>query len=344
MNSCKAKFKKYFGAFFYYSGLFHAIRTINNIRGRRLTILTFHRVSSGDDVRSNHSLPYLFISNHSFEKQLKFIKKHYNVISFRQLKKYIDNETMPWNCMIISFDDGYKDNYEIAYPLLKKYDFSFIVFLVTDKIENEDTKPFWWDKIYYYLQILNMRYSEEFPPELGDDVKSIATQFKRDPSGVFSKLNNWNTSRIESSLEELENILNVSEREIVQANRMLDWDDINTMSKITEFGSHSCTHRNLLSISMDELERELQDSKKIIEKKAKQKVLVFSSPHGNVSDTIADKIRAAGYEFAVSCEKGINRINEDRYHLKRINIWEGTSRLSDNHFSKGFFAYKLLGF
>jgi peptidoglycan/xylan/chitin deacetylase (PgdA/CDA1 family) len=93
-----------------------------------------------DKVKGS-KLNKLRVSPEMFEKQLKYLKGHgYTSINFKELIKYINtgSAVLPDNPVIITFDDGYHDNYTNALPLLKKYGFKATVFLVVDKIGSYD--------------------------------------------------------------------------------------------------------------------------------------------------------------------------------------------------------------
>src|SRR5512143_3850194 len=82
---------------FYYGGLFHFFRYINNRFGRRLTILAYHRVTKKrvEDIQA--SLPTLFVTEESFIRQLEFVRKHYTIMTFSDVQSYIRNGGLPRN-------------------------------------------------------------------------------------------------------------------------------------------------------------------------------------------------------------------------------------------------------
>ena len=96
-------------------------------------ILMYHRVDSfGASGELN------VVSQNSFEHQMKFLKKHgYQVISLEDLVQGI-NKGVLFNrhSVVITFDDGYEDNYTKAFPVIKKYDFPAIIFVISDFIGN----------------------------------------------------------------------------------------------------------------------------------------------------------------------------------------------------------------
>lgn len=95
--------------------------------GKKVPILYYHAIN--DNI---NGLDELFVSPAEFDKQMLYLKQNgYNVITFSQLAD-VDNIVNP---VIITFDDGYEDNYTYAYPILKKYNFKATVFLCTDVID-----------------------------------------------------------------------------------------------------------------------------------------------------------------------------------------------------------------
>ncbi|NWF66995.1 MAG: polysaccharide deacetylase family protein [Campylobacterales bacterium] len=104
-----------------------------------------------------HSLTHETTSNSSFvvtkqkfEKQINYIKKRYKIVSIVDIEKYIHEKDVA----ILTFDDGYLDNYSIAYQYLKQFNIPFTIFLSTKFIENSmvlgcNELPFLsWDMIY----------------------------------------------------------------------------------------------------------------------------------------------------------------------------------------------------
>lgn len=103
-------------------------------RSSKLPVLLYHRVIDQKGVHGKHKI-HVFKKN--FEKQLEFLKKNgYKTLSFSDLEFYhtMDPRTPK---VMITFDDGYDDNYKIVFPLLKKYNFTAVIFLVSKMKRNE---------------------------------------------------------------------------------------------------------------------------------------------------------------------------------------------------------------
>ena len=96
------------------------------LKSERVSILMYHRFSKFPEP---FKTPQVF-----FEKQLKYLQQRYNFISFNDYLQtfHRENVSLPKNPMLLTIDDGFRDNYEYAYPLLQKYDVPATIFLTTD--------------------------------------------------------------------------------------------------------------------------------------------------------------------------------------------------------------------
>lgn len=117
---------------------------------RNLTILAYHRVS---DYKQNCPLDDNLISAspEEFEKQVRYLKANYDCIDFATLSDILKgNLRFRGNALIITFDDGYKDNYDNAYPILKEHGTPATIFIATEFIDKQNL--FWWDKVAYMVK------------------------------------------------------------------------------------------------------------------------------------------------------------------------------------------------
>lgn len=90
----------------------------------QLRVLMYHKVADVAD--------FLTVTQTQFEQQLRIIKKTYTAVRLSEVIEHICNKkALPKNAVLISFDDGYEDNFTNAYPLLKQYDIPFCIFLVS---------------------------------------------------------------------------------------------------------------------------------------------------------------------------------------------------------------------
>lgn len=239
-----------------------------------------------------------------FEKEIKFCKEYFSPISFGYLKECMEKKKpLPPNPLIVTFDDGYRDNYTNAFPVLQKFEVPATIFLTADYINTD--KLFWWDEVSYY-----MKAQGKSEPDIKNLLRSLKliTDDKRIEAVEDIKKSNKGVSQF-------------SERQA------LNWEEVKAMSRAgIEFGSHTMSHPVLSKVEdKHELEYEIRQSKKIIEEKIEKEVIVFSYPIGggdSFSSDIKKEVKDAGYSFAVNYIHGVNIINNgfDRFSLKRLDM------------------------
>jgi peptidoglycan/xylan/chitin deacetylase (PgdA/CDA1 family) len=89
------------------------------------------------------------ISPETFQRQMGFLKRHhYNVVTLKTIADLIrDRKKIPPKTLAITFDDGYKDNYTYAFPILKKYNFPATIFIIINEVGRPEDDRLSWDEI-----------------------------------------------------------------------------------------------------------------------------------------------------------------------------------------------------
>jgi peptidoglycan/xylan/chitin deacetylase (PgdA/CDA1 family) len=303
-----------------FSGLIRLFLLFKHLfSSRKLIILCYHRICNTDE---SFMLDEGVVSTTpgEFETQMKFVSKHFNVITFRRLAEYRKMGRFPKNALIITFDDGYRDNYTTAYPVLRKYGLSATIFLTTGYIET--SKLFWWDKVAYIIKKTGEREAElsvngaiyRFGlSSLEHEKKTILEIIK-----ILKSLKKEEQSHI---LHQMGKQLNVNIDGSAGEGVLLTWKEIREMScNGIEFGSHSVNHPIFSTISYTEMENELISSRKEIEKNISLSPVAFAYPDGYYDMLTKKAMKRSGFQYAVTLIKGINDSLTDPYELKRIPI------------------------
>lgn len=107
-------------------------------------ILMYHSIDPAASARNR-----LAITADTFDKQMHFLKsRHYNVITLEELVGLIKNKKqVPAKTICISTDDGYRDNYTYAFPILKKYNLPATMFIIIDEVGRPQGDRLSWDEI-----------------------------------------------------------------------------------------------------------------------------------------------------------------------------------------------------
>jgi len=298
------------------------------ILGSEVLILLYHNVTPG-------SVGWLTgtVRTEIFEKQLSSICKGYEVISLEILHGYLaDGRSLPGKAAVITFDDGYLNNYEYAFPVLNKLKVPATIFLATGYISTESL--FWWDEVRYMLT-----ETDSLEVDLGIyGSYSLRTPDDRSKAeaGIMSSLKMMPDHMRNDVVAKLRKGLKIEITGIPVFGRLLNWDQVREMYSCgISFGAHTVNHPILTSLSYREAEREIVQSKRDIEDQLGHPVNSFAYPGGRYTNfdlNLANMVRDNGFSCALT---GIPRWvtgKSNFYQLGRIpmseNIMENEIMLS----------------
>lgn len=312
--------------FFYKTRLFWLASVFRSRMLDDFIILAYHRVLDNFDENTFEFDPELVsATSDQFELQMAFVKKHFNAVTFTMLIDAIERrKSIPKNAVVITFDDGFDDNYRVAFPILKRLGLTATIFLSTGYINTR--RIFWFDWIAYMLGAAPAGIIDI--PELGQvyTLPEARKARRMVVSAILRHLKNVSESTRLNAIRTLEIALNKSPPDDGFADsRPLSWSQVQEMASYgIEFGSHSVTHAILSQVENDQLEGEMTESKSSIEKYTGNTVDVIAYPVGGekaFNSRVIDAAKSAGYKLGCSYVSGINRLQDmDRYALKRLHV------------------------
>ncbi len=313
---------KWLALLLYFSGLTHLFFLVRRkiLRRYGVYVLTYHHVvgDSDSDPLGHH------VTAKRFEEQLHFIKRWFNVVSLREALQLLANGPLRRDYVVITFDDGYMNNYKFAFPILRKLGIPATIFLITGLVGTNHLP--WYDECNTYLRFL---VHADLLSILDKKHYSIASQLQKILKG---------RGDIEVKVEQAVNFLKTVDHEVRQdillflrtyyrneinnTNfRIMTWDQVREMSShgIT-FGSHTVTHPILTKLQTNQIEKELRISKDMIEQKLGIPCELFAFPNGEFDTQSTELLRMLGYRSACTQVYGSNRSHSDYFSLKRIGI------------------------
>jgi peptidoglycan/xylan/chitin deacetylase (PgdA/CDA1 family) len=345
--------KLFYGAFLY-GGAFHLQGLRSRVAGKRLTILTMHRVDDRD-ADDPTSLPTLFISRRRFEGMLEFLGRHYRFVSLEQIQAALaGDETLPNNACHLTFDDAYQDVFDHALPRLKRAGIPATIYVPTEFADGT-LRAFWWDECYYLLRSAWMRRDDGFSVDQvrspGDDFATHWEPLRRANSTALARtlIVDWihrlqaaDNGRRRQQMDDMWRVLAPDRERFLAANRVADWKTVRSaMGQGFSFGSHTCKHLFLDCESEQTVRQELTRSKQEMEKQLGRSVDTFAYPGGKITDAVRDWVADAGYRVGMTTNRGINCSQEPPLLLKRVSIWNGSTTAGGEAFSAARLAFNL---
>lgn len=289
--------------------------TFFNYKSESLRIVYYHIVSKKE-------YPYYFknkgIEIEEFKRQVKYLKSKYDIISLNHAIELAKNQQSLKNKLVITFDDGFEENYSIAAPILDDLQCTATFYLIGNCIDNEHLM--WRNK----LLVIQNNTDEN---NLLKAVKKVAAEFNLNTKGYKSLLS-WSFNYLpmkdkDKIIDKLWRLtMNITVEEFLQ--QYTPYLNISQIKELSvagfEFGSHSMTHPDFSKLSYNEFEREITDSVIKIEHVLDKKIHSFTYPFGRRANSNFEK------KYLNSQENSIKTLLGTRNKLinKGVNIssWE----------------------
>lgn len=286
------------------------------IPNKNIAVLMYHRV-----IENNYNFWKLNVSPQTFEQHMKYISENYNVIKLDDNWKEIVKPNEKY--VVITFDDGYVDNYRNALPILEKYKIPATVFVSTDLIDTKDM--YWWDeleKIFIINQFQGSFVFEQKKYEIvsSDDRRTACLDIR-------NYLKDLTPADRKDKLSYLRRILQV-EKEKTEELRCVTSEEIRKMSQsgCITIGCHTKSHLSMGSNKSEFLMRkEIEESKDILESLIGRKVTTFAYPFGGDEDWcgVAENILSENeIEKTLLVKNGNISADDDMYQIPRHMIFD----------------------
>lgn len=286
----------------------------NIIRTNVVNVLLYHRIAELETDVWN-----IAVHPKRFEEHIRFIKSNYPVLRFEE-----DWSSVREKSVVITFDDGYVDNYRLALPILEKYQVPATFFVSTGNLGT--IHDFWWDRLERIFLEACERL-EELP--IGEE--KMPMKWNNGAFGnlkvLYKKLRALVPNEREKVFEAWEGRLRPM-GEIDPQRRTVAEDELKRMAAfpLVTIGAHTVTH-SVLAQEPDEMQRwEIATSKSALEDIIGRKVEVFSYPFGGRRDftqTTVQILRECGYMKAAANWRGTANGLTDPFRIPRNAVWDG---------------------
>jgi CelD/BcsL family acetyltransferase involved in cellulose biosynthesis/peptidoglycan/xylan/chitin deacetylase (PgdA/CDA1 family) len=300
-----------------------------------LHIFQYHRVNDDAD-------PFFGgLAIDLFRAQMEYISRNFPIVALDQVAAN-DLSSGHRYYAALTFDDGYRDNFSCAFPILKRLGIPATIFLATEYVDS-DQLP-WYDQVRLAFKLTTRtKFVIEDRGGPGGSL-TIRSSRLRSMEQTLGWLRQMPDAERRLALSKVYDALAVPSA-LNLPNQMLHWEDVRQMSKHRiSFGAHTVTHPVLSRISKSQLKPEIAGSKRAIENRLQRPVLHFAYPFGQARDFNAQAklaVRDAGFKTAVTTIWGLNEPDDDLLELKRFTPWE--SNLVDFKMKLDWFRFREPG-
>lgn len=322
--------------------------TLARSDSNHLLVLTYHRVTP--------NVPWsdaLIVTPDQFEQQVKYVKQYFRLLSASEVAEIIrSRKSFPVQSCLITFDDGWKDNYSHAFPVLQAYHAPAIIFLATGYIGTN--KRFWHDRLIELLHTLPLQdagrrsttirnWATISVEEIAQVVGGVPLRSRRPVIEEITEA--WKLLEepaLERKLQQLEMLQGQSVTTACPT--MLSWEEVSAMAAGgIEFGSHTVSHALLDRVTATQLKTELRLSKETLESRLGTPVEFVAYPNGNYNEAVISAAKDCGYVGGFTCEVGFNGDSDRPFTLKRKHVLNELSIGWTGMFSEHFFSAELSG-
>ncbi|HYO98127.1 MAG TPA: polysaccharide deacetylase family protein [Polyangiaceae bacterium] len=306
----------------------------------RLTIVTFHRVLTPEQL-AEYPISSIAVTPDELGWFLQFFGEYFECGALDRLhERWARGESFSRPPLAITFDDGQRDNFENAKPVLDRAGLRATFFVPTQAAETGEL--LWHDRAAYAASSWLRRDAS---------AALAAAQRLGVPSDVA--LHELPASAVEA-LKRLPS--EERERWISQAHEQCggqtvpSWDGLMSFHELAtlqreehEIGSHSHSHPILTLLDDAALLHELSHSRAVLEQRLGRAVTSFCYPNGSADERVIRAAEAAGYQRAVTTRFGLNGFGTNPFRMSRCDMQAQTARSAGGALSTSRLAWRMSG-
>lgn len=313
----------------------HILRFLNR---NKITILMLHGVAR-EHAEAGWRPLWQRLTPDRLDLVLGQLAQHYRFISLPEAVDIIAGRKPPRrNALVLTFDDGYRNNVTEALPVLQKHGAPATLYIATGFVETQES--YWIDRLDYALQ--RAPQASRLIEAVGEtydlrdlDGEALADAYRRMRLAVKNSVSDDEQmlAEFDRISTELERAAGTSIRDIIDTDPYVS---VATWSQLTdvandgvEIGSHTVNHCRLTGIPADAVALQLADSKQQLTQQIGQPCAHFCYPNGDYDAAVVEQVRDTGYASAVTTEKGLNRVGDELMTLRRYAMPTHASAFSN---------------
>ncbi|MFO0587784.1 MAG: polysaccharide deacetylase family protein [Polyangiaceae bacterium] len=280
----------------------------------------------------------LSVSRASFEAFCATLAEGYDVLPLAELEDRRRAGSLPASAVAITFDDGYADNHDVAWPVLRQYGLPATVFVTTGAVAG--AKPLWFHRVAH---IFETAQPEELPVIVGPWTFTLDTDGERENTvgRVSADLKKMPAGRREELIAELAAAFKISDFSPL-AREMLTWEQLRAMDAGGfSVEAHTVTHPILGAESIDVATREIAESREVLSSELRRPVNLFAYPNGKSEDmtpAVVEAVERAGFRAAFTAEFGAVTAKNDPFKVPRVTTYADAASAQRLQIERFFYA------
>lgn len=265
----------------------------------------------------------MIVRQQTFADFLKYASQHCEFANLQHAPEWEANGKLK---LAVTFDDGWSDNAESAYPLASQYHVPLVIFIVPEKTGT--TLPFWPERTAAALDHVPTAHPAQRTDSIQKSIEELkALQVKERESRINQLLGPWGALELSTTVD-----------------KTMTWEQIAELhTGGVTFGSHTSTHEILTMVPVAQAQQEIACSREAIQQKLGGPCHLFSYPNGDYSEQVRELVAQAGYKFAfLNQEPGVWTRGCDPFLIPRVNVCEYHLVDSKGNFSPLIFEYAVV--
>lgn len=309
---------------------------VARLGGKKAAILAYHRVLDPALHDLSAVEPGMYVTKDTFSDHLELLLEQYRVLSLSELVRYLlTGEEVPRYSVVLTFDDGWRDNFESAYPLLLRHGLPATIFVPSALIGTDHR--FWFSRatvaaaeIWRRRETLVREFPEEKMPPAADFLPRLLVRQKRRSMFLFQLVDGCKDVPPDEREEVVAFLEMIAGPRRSVRRELVNWDELRRMAgDVFEVGSHGANHLILTEVDAETANRELVESRRILGDQLGRSVTTLCYPDGAYDDRIVRLAGQAGYACAVTTEPGFAHPPVSVFSLPRIGVHQDVARDAD---------------
>jgi len=311
-------------------------------------VLMLHRVIPDNALPVCRSPRGMVMRESAFRSMMDYLRQHTSLITPGDFLLRPKDEKRPR--VMVTFDDGWADNYAVAAPVLEAQGARACFFVVTEYAGMPH--PFWPERLLGLLRVLQKNGRGDLIEPM---LNAIALKLEHPhPSGrhlqeeqLLKWMKQFSAAKIgvaiDGAVRNLESIWRTDTLDPLE--RLMTWDELRSLAhRGHRIASHTATHALLTTIAAQEMVTQLRGSAVALETQLKEECASFdwiAYPNGNVDARVRKAAVLNGYRFGFTTSAGIWRSNGDMLNIPRVNVWDGSVLSAEGEFDESYLEYSL---